>query len=115
MKGILFVDRNDDLLVTMKVFFEKEGFFCFATSSYEQAIQSLSTVIPDLILLDFTDKDKGYAMISKLRENAAYRGIPIVITLDKSQPLTLPERAHLPHIEKPFNLPELSSLLRSIT
>jgi len=114
MKGILFVERNDDLLVPMKVFFEKEGFFCFATSSYEQAFQSLSTLTPDLILLDFTDKDMGYAMLFKLRENAAYQGIPIVITLDKNQPLALPETAHLPHIEKPFNLLELLRLLRSI-
>jgi len=115
MKGILFVDRNDDLLVTMKVFFEREGFFCFATSSYEQAFQSLSMVTPDLILLDFSDESTGYTMFSKLQKKPSYRSIPLVITLAKNQQLTFPEAAHLTSIEKPFNFVELHRLLMSIS
>jgi DNA-binding response OmpR family regulator len=114
MKGILFIDRNEDVLVTMKVFLEKQGFFCFPTSSYDRAFELLSMISPDLILLDFTDENQGYSMLLKLKNHSLYRTIPLIITLARHQLLKFPETPHIRKIEKPFNLLELHRLLNSI-
>lgn len=111
---ILVVDDDKDIVATLKIQLEKEGFAVACAYDGEEALEVLSREQIHLILLDvMMPKLDGFSAIMKIREK---RNIPILVMSAKSEDsdkiLGLSIGAD-DYITKPFNYKELIARVRS--
>lgn len=79
MKKILIIDDDEDLLVSMKTLFSKNGFDIAVTISCNEGFSILNSFKPDLIFLDmYVGDEDGRAMCKRIKEDAEHRHIPII-------------------------------------
>jgi DNA-binding response OmpR family regulator len=80
-KNILVVDDDRDLAHSIKAYFEARGYGVRMAHSGEEGMGQIAAERPDLILLDIMmDNDAdGFNLAYRLKEENAYREIPIVI------------------------------------
>lgn len=78
---------------------------------------SLAKELPDLILLDIMlPKDDGFEICTKLKANKLYANIPVIFLSAKtgsSARMTGYNLGAINYIEKPFQIAELKSIIRS--
>ena len=80
-KNILIVDDDKDLANSVKAYFEARGYGVRMAHSGDDGMHEIETYRPDLLLLDIMmdcDAD-GFNLAYKLKEDKAYREIPIII------------------------------------
>lgn len=111
---ILVVDDDRDIVVTLKIQLEKEGFAVFCAYDGQEALEVLGQEDIHLILLDvMMPKLDGFSAIMKIREK---RNIPILVMSAKSEEsdkiLGLSIGAD-DYITKPFNYREVIARVRS--
>ncbi len=111
---ILVVDDDRDIVATLKIQLEKEGFAVLPAYDGEEALAVLSREKVHLILLDIMmPKMDGFSAIMKIREK---RNIPILVMSAKSEDsdkiLGLSIGAD-DYITKPFNYKEVIARVRS--
>lgn len=111
---ILVVDDDKDIVATLKIQLEKEGFAVLPAYDGEEALAVLSREKVHLILLDIMmPKMDGFSAIMKIREK---RNIPILVMSAKSEDsdkiLGLSIGAD-DYITKPFNYKEVIARVRS--
>lgn len=111
---ILVVDDDKDIVATLKIQLEKEGFPVLCAYDGEEALDILSRETIHLILLDvMMPKLDGFSAIMKIREK---RNIPILVMSAKSEDsdkiLGLSIGAD-DYITKPFNYKEVIARVRS--
>lgn len=111
---ILVVDDDTDIVATLKIQLEKEGFPVLCAYDGEEALDILSRETIHLILLDvMMPKLDGFSAIMKIREK---RNIPILVMSAKSEDsdkiLGLSIGAD-DYITKPFNYKEVIARVRS--
>jgi len=80
-KRILIVDDDPDLVDTMKIVLEANGYVTSAAADTTQAMARLREKKPDLIVLDIMmrTKSEGIWFAQHLREDPARRDIPILV------------------------------------
>lgn len=117
---ILIIDDDKDLVASMKIILESRGLQVRTAHDGKQGYERILEKTPDLILLDVmmnTDTE-GFDLASRLKGDARFREIPIVMTTGFPQKMAEqgPERfqhilgidwpvAHL--LEKPIDPEEL--------
>ena len=111
---ILVVDDDKDIVATLKIQLEKEGFPVLTAYDGEEALAILNKENVHLILLDvMMPKLDGFSAIMKIREK---RNIPILVMSAKSEDsdkiLGLSIGAD-DYITKPFNYKEVIARVRS--
>lgn len=111
---ILVVDDDRDIVATLKIQLEKEGFAVLAAYDGQEALELLNREKVHLILLDIMmPKMDGFSAIMKIREK---RNIPILVMSAKSEDsdkiLGLSIGAD-DYITKPFNYKEVIARVRS--
>lgn len=111
---ILVVDDDRDIVATLKIQLEKEGFAVSCAYDGEEALEILGREQIHLILLDvMMPKLDGFSAIMKIREK---RNIPILVMSAKSEDsdkiLGLSIGAD-DYITKPFNYREVIARVRS--
>lgn len=111
---ILVVDDDKDIVATLKIQLEKEGFPVLTAYDGEEALAILNKEEVHLILLDvMMPKLDGFSAIMKIREK---RNIPILVMSAKSEDsdkiLGLSIGAD-DYITKPFNYKEVIARVRS--
>ena len=111
---ILVVDDDKDIVATLKIQLEKEGFEVFSAYNGEEALDVLSTTNIHLLLIDvMMPKLDGFSAILKIRES---RNIPILVMSAKSEDtdkiLGLSIGAD-DYITKPFNYKEVIARVKS--
>ena len=111
---ILVVDDDRDIVATLKIQLEREGFAVFSAYDGEEALALLSKENIHLILLDvMMPKLDGFSAIMKIREK---RNIPIIVMSAKSEDsdkiLGLSIGAD-DYITKPFNHKEVIARVKS--
>ncbi len=113
---ILIVEDEKNLLETMTVFLQREGFVCEMADSYFAAEDKLAAFDYDIIILDITLPDgNGLDLLQKIKVSDNGAGILIVSARnsldDKLKGLDLGADDY---ITKPFHLSELNSRVRAV-
>jgi CheY-like chemotaxis protein len=76
---VLVVDDNADARAVMKLGLEHEGAVVFVAPSAPEAIEMMSTVVPDVIVTDITMPPMdGYELLHELKASPAWRHIPVI-------------------------------------
>ena len=114
MYNILVVDDDRDIVATLKIQLEKEGFEVFCAYDGQEALDFLGREEIHLILLDIMmPRMDGFSAIMKIREN---KNIPILVMSAKTEEtdkiLGLSIGAD-DYITKPFHYKEVVARIRS--
>lgn len=76
MKRLLFIDDDQDFLEGNRLYFTRKGYEVFCRADPAKALNELSSVELDCIILDIDMPEiNGYEVCQRLREN---RGIPVI-------------------------------------
>jgi CheY-like chemotaxis protein len=81
-KQILWVEDDQDLVMSFKERFEREGWILEAAFSPEEAKAVGAKVQPDLIIMDVimdADAQHGYSVIESLRGYPHLTSVPIIV------------------------------------
>lgn len=82
---ILIVDDDVEALRLIGLMLERKGYTIHAAASGEQALQKVTEVTPDLIILDIMMPDMdGYTLAKHLRDQPATQNVPILFFTAKS-------------------------------
>lgn len=82
MTDILFIEDEPDVRAAYADVLREAGFAVRDTDSAEAALELIRRKVPDLVVLDLSLKRgwmSGIEMLARLRENPAYRLIPVII------------------------------------
>jgi len=115
---ILLVDDEPSILKMVGKRLEIEGFEVVMAVDGAEAVQKAQTEHPNLIILDLMlPKLNGYEVCTKLKQDPAYKHIPIVLftakTQDKDEKLGMECGANA-YVRKPFRAQELLEKIRSL-
>jgi len=79
-KTILVVDDDPDARDFFITVLEDNGYITVSARDGNEALDRIQEEIPDLVTLDITMPEKsGVGVYRKLREEDAYKGIPVII------------------------------------
>ena len=111
---ILVVDDDKDIVISLQIQLEKEGFLVLTAFDGQEAMEVIQREVVHLILLDvMMPKMDGFSTIMKVRDK---RNIPIIVMSAKSEEtdkiLGLSIGAD-DYITKPFNYKEVIARIRS--
>ncbi len=85
-KTILLVEDERLLSNLLRQRLEKDGFKVEAVSDGDEALKFLKTNKPDLVLLDvILPKMSGFELMEKLRDDAEFQKVPIIIMSNLGQ------------------------------
>jgi CheY-like chemotaxis protein len=121
-KTVLIIDDEPDTLTYFSSLLEDEGFETMVAENGEEGLKKVKERIPDLITLDITmPETSGVRCYRELRENDAYRKIPIIMITgvsDKFQDF-ISTRKQVPppdgYLAKPIDEKELIDLANRLT
>ncbi len=117
-KKILFVDDNADLRTYVASILKGEGYQVLLARNGAEGIQVTHNYHPDLIVADLMmPVVSGLDMISMLREEERFKGIPIVLLTAKVNEDTRiegVEKGADAYLSKPFNDRELLAEVRNL-
>lgn len=86
MKKILVCEDDKFLANAYKVKLKRAGFDVELASNGLEAINSLKSLVPDLILLDLVmPKLDGFAVLEQLNANGSWKNIPVIIASNLGQ------------------------------
>ena len=79
-KKLLLVDDEPNIVMALEYAFKKQGFEVFIARDGSEAVESLKTWVPDLVLLDIMmPKMDGFELASHMKNEARFRNIPIIM------------------------------------
>lgn len=121
-KTVLIIDDEPDTLTYFSSLLEDEGFETMVAENGEEGLKKVKGKIPDLITLDITmPETSGVRCYRELRENEAYKKIPIIMITgvsDKFQDF-ISTRKQVPppdgYLAKPIDEKELIDLANRLT
>lgn len=121
-KTILIIDDEPDTLTYFSSLFQDEGFETIVAENGDKALKKLMETIPDLITLDITmPETSGVRCYRELRENDAYKNIPVIMITGVSEKFQdfISTRKQVPppdgYLSKPVDEKELIGLVHKLT
>jgi DNA-binding response OmpR family regulator len=115
MKKILVVDDDTDILFMLKTFLILKGFDTKVSTTCDEGLDIFYSFQPDIVLLDVNvGSADGRVMCRTIKASAEYQHIPVILISANPDGLKS-YQDHGAHaaVEKPFNFPDLSTLLKS--
>jgi DNA-binding response OmpR family regulator len=110
-RRVLVVDDDREIVDMTRMILESGGYRVFPAFSGEEALQSLSTVRPDLILLDINMPGMdGWETLKLLKVDEATRRIPVAmfsIKLELRDKIQGLKQGAFDYITKPFAYDEI--------
>jgi len=105
---ILLVDDNEDLLKITQIILKAQGYETFIATTIEEASRKIKIHQPILILQDISvcEKDDGRVHCQKLKEEAATKGIRVILMSGSEYDGTELINAD-DFLQKPFDFTEL--------
>ena len=86
MAKILVAEDDKFLANAYRVKLSKAGYEIKVASDGQEAIESLETFIPDVILLDLIMPVKdGFAVLEELKKNDKWKNIPVIVASNLGQ------------------------------
>ena len=116
-KHIMIVDDEEDLVKTMKMRLEANGYQVSSTMG-SQSLKDIESAKPDLILLDIMMPEMdGFAVIRELKRHPDMGKVPIVVLSAKPKTTMIelfgPEGI-AGYISKPFDSKDLMALIKKL-
>lgn len=113
----MIVDDDQDLLASMKALFKKNGFDIAVTISCDEGLLILTSFDPDLIFLDLNVGDgDGREMCKKIKEQAAYKDIPVILMSSDHEALKLyREYGANSFVKKPMQFSMLLDIAKNLS
>lgn len=113
---ILLIEDEKDLLDSMKIYLESEGYLCETANDYQKASEKIHSYDYDCVVVDITlPKGNGLNIVKELKEKKSEAGIIIISAKnsldDKIAGLELGSDDYL---TKPFHLSELNARIKAI-
>lgn len=118
IKNILVVDDSESNTLLIKSLFEDKGsYHVDVISKSIQAINQMTTKVPDIVLLDLMmPQVDGFQILETMKGNTALKNIPVIIVsawdsienINKAKSLGAND-----YISKPIGLTELYELVES--
>ncbi len=96
-KGRILI-ADDEYVISRCVSFmlKKEGFDCRIVSDGQAAMDAMRAEPPDLLILDLDmPKKSGFEVCRELRQEAALRGMHVLVLTAKGQPMTRDWRSRI--------------------
>lgn len=120
-KTILIIDDEPDTLTYFSSLLEDNGYKTVTAGDGGAAIERVKECLPDLITLDITMPEKsGVRCYRELRENEAWRAIPVIMITGISGDFRnfISSRKQVPppegYLSKPVDEAELLNLVRKL-
>jgi len=116
MMKILVVDDNEDILFMLKSYFRLRGYEVVVSVTCKEALGIFYSFQPNLVLLDVNvGQEDGRVMCQQIKSQADYRHIPVIlISANGDGLIAYEEHGASAALEKPFNLPHLLALVKSL-
>jgi DNA-binding response OmpR family regulator len=113
---VLLIEDEKELLDSMKMYLESEGYLCETANDYQTASEKVNVYEYDCVVVDITlPKGNGLDIVKELKEKKSEAGIIIVSAKnsldDKLKGLELGSDDYL---TKPFHLSELNARIKAI-
>ena len=120
-KSILIIDDEPDTLTYFSSLLQDEGFETRIAENGDEALKRVAEAKPDLITLDITmPETSGVRCYRALRENEAYKDIPVIMVTGVSEKFQdfISSRRQVPapdgYLSKPVDEKELIALVRKL-
>lgn len=85
-KKVLIIDDNQDIRIIYSTLFEVKGYEVFTSKDGLQGITDVTSIAPDVILLDIMMPEmSGYDFLDALRNNTSLAEIPVIVISNLSQ------------------------------
>jgi len=79
-KKVLVIDDEQDVIIYLKTFLEKNGFQVITASDGEEAINAAKKEPPDLVTLDIMmPNESGVRFYRKMKKEAHLKTVPIIV------------------------------------
>lgn len=110
-KRVLIVDDEPNIVTSLEFLIQRSGYEVRIARNGEEALAQVSAFQPDLILLDvMMPLLSGYEVCQKIRENADWQDIQIVMLTAKGREIEATKGLALganAYVTKPFSTKEL--------
>jgi DNA-binding response OmpR family regulator len=117
-RNVLIVDDELSILVPLKFLLEKSNYHVNLAQSGKEALEKISTLKPDLILLDIMLPDlDGYEIYQMIRENPEWDDIKVIYLSAKNRDVDIAKGLNLgvdAYVTKPFSNSELLEKIESL-
>jgi DNA-binding response OmpR family regulator len=110
-KKILIADDEPNIVVSLEFLMKQKGYIVKVVTNGEDALHAVGEFGPDLILLDvMMPRLSGYDVCQKVRENAAWAGIRIIMLSAKGRDVEVNKGMAVgadAYVTKPFSTKDL--------
>ena len=110
-KKILIADDEPNIVVSLEFLMRQRGYEVRSVGNGEDALAAVAEFGPDLVLLDvMMPRMSGYEVCQKVRENAAWQGIRIVMLSAKGRDIEVSKGLAVgadAYVTKPFSTRDL--------
>ena len=117
-KNVLIVDDELSILVPIKFLLEKSNYRVDLAQSGKEALEKISQLKPDLILLDIMLPDlDGYEIYQLIRENPDWDDIKVIYLSAKNRDVDIAKGLNLgvdAYVTKPFSNAELLEKIQAL-
>ncbi len=117
-KKILIADDEPNIVVSLEFLLKQKGHEVRVASNGEDALRAVGEFVPDLILLDvMMPRMSGYDVCQKVRENAAWNGVRIVMLSAKGRDVEVTKGMAVgadAYVTKPFSTKDLIAKVQEL-
>ncbi len=117
-KRILIADDEPNIVVSLEFLLKQKGHEVKVASNGEDALRAVGEFAPDLILLDvMMPRMSGYDVCQKVRENAAWNRIRIVMLSAKGRDVEVTKGMAVgadAYVTKPFSTRDLIAKVQEL-
>jgi DNA-binding response OmpR family regulator len=110
-KRILIADDEPNIVVSLEFLMRQRGYEVRSVGNGEDALAAVAEFGPDLVLLDvMMPRMSGYEVCQKVRENAAWQGVRIIMLSAKGRDIEVSKGLAVgadAYVTKPFSTKDL--------
>jgi DNA-binding response OmpR family regulator len=111
MKKLLIVDDEPNIVMSLEYAFKKQGFEVYIARDGSEAIETVRSQVPDLVVLDIMmPQIDGYETIKRLKADNAFAKAKVIFLSAKSKPEDIEKGLSLGadlYFTKPFSVKKL--------
>src|ERR1700712_2725039 len=115
-KKIVIFDDDEDILSICSFILEEQGWTVFAFTDCNQITEKVSSILPDVILMDnWIPDDGGIIATQTLKKNEELKNIPVIYFSANSDIELLANHAGAEtYLAKPFDLEDLEKVINTV-